>query len=415
MKSWHYYTETVKILSLIQRFSLILRQNQNKIMRKLQNILILTALFAVVGCSQQPMATIEGAITDAKDRTLYLDDLGVTQTIVRDSIQIDDNGTFRFQVPQPESFDFYRLRIDKEIIYLSVDSTETLRVTASLPTMSSAYEVEGSEDNLMLKRLTQKQNALQHNVYQELRHAGPNMGISRARIDSMVQNYKKEVRMEYIYANPGKPYAYFALFQRLGSSLIFDPTTSRDDIRCFAAVATNLDLFYPEAERTKNIKSIALKGLKNTRQPQTVDYSALQEKIVEASIIDINLPDIDGATRRLTDLKGKVVMLDFTAYGHEQSAARVIVLRELYEKYAAQGFEIYQVALDGNEHFWKTAVENIPWICVRDEVAPYCQAATLYGVRELPTYFLVNRAGELVMRDSAVKDLEAEIQRLLKE
>jgi hypothetical protein len=36
-------------------------------------------------------------------------------------------------------------------------------------------------------------------------------------------------------------------------------------------------------------------------------------------------------------------------------------------------------------------------------------------VRELPTYFLVNRAGEIVMRGAAVKDLEAEIQRLLKE
>jgi peroxiredoxin len=180
-------------------------------------------------------------------------------------------------------------------------------------------------------------------------------------------------------------------------------------------VATNLDLYHPEAERTKNIKSIAIKGMKNTRPVQPVDYNALQDKIVEASIIDIALPDIDGATRRLTDLKGKVVMLDFTAYGHEQSAARVIVLRELYNKYAAQGFEIYQVALDGNEHFWKTAVDNIPWICVRDEEAPYCQASTLYGVRELPTYFLINRAGELVIRDSNVKDLEAEIQHLLKE
>ena len=384
-------------------------------MKKLQNILILTALFAAVGCSQQPMATIEGAITEAKDKTLYLDALGVTQTIVRDSVKLDDNGAFRFQVPQPECFDFYRLRIGKEIIYLSVDSTETLKVTAALPTMSAAYEVEGSEDNLMLKQLAQKQSKLQHDVYQQVRHAGTKLDVARVRIDSLVQNYKKEVRMEYIYANPGKPYAYFALFQRLGNSLIFDPTTSRDDIRCFAAVATNLDLFHPEAERTKNLKSIALKGMKNTRQPQPVDYSALQDKIVEAAIIDICLPDMDGAERRLTDLQGKVVMLDFTVYGYEQSAARVIILRELYDRYAAQGFEIYQVALDSNEHFWKTAVENIPWICVRDEEAPYCQAANLYGVSELPTYFLVNRAGELVMRDTAVKDLEAEIQRLLKE
>ena len=180
-------------------------------------------------------------------------------------------------------------------------------------------------------------------------------------------------------------------------------------------MATNLNLFYPEAERTKNLKNIAVKGIKNTRTPQPVDYSVLEDKIVETSIIDVCLPDIDGAERRLTDLKGKVVMLDFTTYGHEASSGRVIAQRELYEKYAAQGFEIYQVSLDPNEHYWKTAAENLPWICVRDEEAPYSQSATLYGVREIPTYFLINRAGELVMRDEAVMDIEVELQRLLKE
>lgn len=384
-------------------------------MKKLLNILIFTALLGAVGCTKSPMATIEGTITEAEGKTLYLDHMGITQTSISDSVKLKADGSFRFSVPQPECFDFYRLRVDNKIIYLSVDSTETLRITATLPTFAVAYQVEGSEDNLMLKRLVHKQGELQHNVYQQVRHAGAEIGKARARIDSLVQNYKKEVRMEYIFPDPGKPYAYFALFQRLGNDLIFDPVTSRDDIRCFAAVATNLDLFYPEAERTKNLKSITLKGMKNTRPPKPVDYSSLQDKIVETSIIDINLPDIDGAKRRLTDLKGKVVMLDFTSYGHQQSAPRVIVLRELYKKYAPQGFEIYQVSLDPNEHFWKTAVESIPWICVRDEEAPYCQAANLYGVYELPTYFLVNRAGELVKRDIAVEDLEKEIQKLLKE
>ena len=383
-------------------------------MRKLQNILILTALLAAVSCTRNPMATIEGNITEAAGKTLYLDHIGIERTVVVDSAKLKEDGTFRFRVAQPECFDFYRLRIGKEIVFLSVDSTETLTVKAALPTMSMFYEVEGSEDNLMLKRLVHKQSELQHVMQNLVRNSGPEVGVTRARMDTLVQNYKDEVRMEYIYPNPGKPYAYFALFQRLGNTLIFDPLTQRDDVRCFAAVATNLDLFCPEAERTKNLKSIALKGMRNTRQPQRVDYSELQDKVVEASIIDINLPDIDGVMRRLTDLKGKVVMLDFTAYGHEQSAPRVIILRELYDKYAAQGFEIYQVALDGDEHFWKTAVENIPWICVRDEEAPYCQAATLYGVKELPTYFLVNREGELVMRDTMVKDIETELQRLLK-
>ncbi|MBR6629051.1 MAG: AhpC/TSA family protein [Bacteroidaceae bacterium] len=381
----------------------------------LQNILILTAMFAITSCTQDPMATIEGNITEAEGETLYLDHIGIERTTVVDSAHLKTDGAFRFRVSQPECFDFYRLRIGREIAYISIDSTETLRVNAAFPTMSAAYQVDGSDDNLILKRLVHKQSELQHAILTLVRNSGPEIGTTQARIDTLVKQYKESVRMEYIYAAPGKPYAYFALFQRLGGELIFDPLTVRDDIRCFAAVATNLDLYYPESERAKHLKNIAIKGMRNTRQPQTIDYSAIQDKIVEASIIDINLPNIDGIEHRLTDLKGKAVMLDFTAYDHEQSAARVIILRELYNKYAEQGFEIYQVSLDPDEHFWKTAAENIPWICVRDEEAPYSRSATLYGIRELPTYFLINRAGELVMRDTAVKDLEAEIQRLLAE
>ena len=384
-------------------------------MKKLQNILIFTALLGAVSCTNSPMATIEGTITEAEGKTLDLDYRGSAQTTISDSVKLEQSGEFSFRVPQPECFDFYRLRLDNKIIYLSVDSTETLRITGTLPTMAASYLVEGSEDNEMLKQLVLKQGKLQHTVQQLLRQASSDYRATQSRIDTLIAQYKSEVRMEYIYPDPGKPYAYFALFQRLGSSLIFDPTTNRDDIRCFAAVATNLNLFYPEAERTQNLKNIAIKGIKNTRKPEPVDYSVLEDKIVETSIIEVNLPDSDGAARKLTDLKGKVVMLDFTTYAHESSAARVIVQRELYDKYAAQGFEIYQVSLDHDEHFWKTAVENLPWVCVRDEEAPYCQSANLYGVRELPTYFLINRAGELVMRDAAVQDFEAELQRLLKE
>ncbi len=383
-------------------------------MNKIPNILILTALLGIVGCSHSPKATIEGTITDAADKVLYLDHIGVERTMVTDSARLDKNGDFRFRVAQPECFDFYRLRIGKEMIYVSVDSTETITLTAALPSMSVAYEVEGSEDNQMLKALVEKQRNLQHAIQQTVREAN-SMNAAQARIDMLVQEHKKAVRMEYIFPDPGKPYAYFALFQRLNGQPIFDPLTSRDDIRCFAAVATNLDFFYPEAERTKNLKSITLKGMRNTRPAQPVDYSVLEGKITEASIIDIALPDINGAIRRLTDLKGKVVMLDFNVYGHPQSAARVLILRELYDKYAAQGLEIYQVSLDENEHFWKTAVENIPWVCVRPNDGPYAKEPTLYGVRELPTYFLINRAGEIVLRDENVKDLEKELERLLAE
>lgn len=382
-------------------------------MKKLQDILILVALFAIAGCTQNPMATIEGCINGAEGKTLYLDFIGLEHTTVADSVKLEDDGVFRFRVAQPECFDFYRLRVEQEVIYLSVDSTETIGVVASWPALSLNYQVTGSDDNVTLKRLVNKQSELQNTVYAFIRNSRDGSGAIQAYVDTLIDRYKDEVRMEYVYADPSKPYAYFALFQRLGGNLIFDPVATRDDIRCFAAVATQMKCYYPEAARTRNIESIALKGMGNIRPPRIVDYESLKDKIVESSIIDVVLPDIDGTSRVLTELKGKVVLLDFMVYDHIQAASRILALRDLYEKYSDSGLEIYQISLDENEHFWKTVVENLPWICVRDEEALYSKSARLYGVRELPTYFLVDRAGELVARDSAVEDLEKEICRLL--
>ena len=151
-------------------------------MKKLSNILIFTALLSAMGCKQSPQVTIEGHVTEATDKMLYLDHIGVERTVVVDSAKLDKDGAFRFRVAQPECFDFYRLRIGREVAYLSVDSTETLTFTAALPALSVVYEVEGSEDNLMLKQLVMKQSELQHAVQEAVRGSS-SMNMAQARID----------------------------------------------------------------------------------------------------------------------------------------------------------------------------------------------------------------------------------------
>ena len=153
--------------------------------------------------------------------------------------------------------------------------------------------------------------------------------------------------------------------------------------------------------------------MRSTRAPRRKEIALPSDKINEAGVIDIALKDQNGHERRLTDLKGKVVMLDFTIYGNEESPARNMMLRELYDKYKGSGFEIFQVSLDENEHYWKTAADNLPWICVRDPRGAYSTYLQLYNVGRLPTYYLVNRANELSARQENVKDLEAEIRKQL--
>ena len=64
-------------------------------MKKLQNILIFTALLGAMGCKQSPQATIEGTISEASGKVLYLDHIGVEKTVVADSAKLDKEGTLK--------------------------------------------------------------------------------------------------------------------------------------------------------------------------------------------------------------------------------------------------------------------------------------------------------------------------------
>ena len=370
-------------------------------------------LFAgVTACNNEPAFKVQGEVTDAADKMLYLEQTGLDGIVALDSVELGSNGTFSFSAARPEAPDFYRLRIEDKVINFSVDSTETVEVKADYKNFATDYNIQGSESNQKIKELVLLQTDLQERV-NKLAQSGIPVGIVQDSLSRMVNAYKNNVKRNYIFVGPNKPYAYFALFQVLNGYMIFDPLNNKEDVKCFAAVATSMNNLYPHADRSRNLYNMVIKGMKNTRAPQVKPLDIPADKIQETSIIDIPLMDINGTTRHLTDLKGKVVLIDFTAYGSAESGARNLLLREIYDKYAPPGLEIYQISLDTDEHFWKTAADNLPWICVRDPQGPYSTYVNLYGVTKLPTAFLVSRNNELSMRIGEKTNLEEAIKKLL--
>ncbi|MBR2379677.1 MAG: TlpA family protein disulfide reductase, partial [Paraprevotella sp.] len=143
-------------------------------------------------------------------------------------------------------------------------------------------------------------------------------------------------------------------------------------------------------------------------------FEGLKEtQISTTGIIDINLSDRFGQIRNLSDIKGKVILLDFTAYSLSESGDRIMQMRELYKKYQKSGFEIYQVSIDPNEHYWKTACEQLPWVCVYDPNGEESGYIRSYQIYRIPSYFLINKNGDLVARDEQVENLEESIKQLL--
>lgn len=374
------------------------------------------AALTITACSSGPQFQVNGNISEANDKMLYLEASGLEGIVPLDSIKLKGEGSFHFKQPRPESPEFYRLRIDDRVINFSVDSTETLQIKAPYTNFSTAYTVEGSDNCNKIKELTLKQIQLQKDVDNLQASLHSNKIGNNAFEDSLttlLNSYKSDVKLNYIFAAPNTAAAYFALFQKLNGYLIFDPLNNKDDIKCFAAVATSLNNTFPNAVRSKNLYNIVIKGMKNTRQPQAKTLEIPQEKIVETGIIDIALRDVKGNIRKLTDLKGKVVLLDFSVFQSPAGAPHNLMLRELYNSYAKDGLEIYQVSLDADEHYWKTAADNLPWVCVRDGNGVYSTNVAVYNVQQVPSVFLINRNNELKLRGEDIKDLEAAIKSLL--
>lgn len=360
---------------------------------------------------------VDGTITDAKDSVLYFENMSLDGPVAIDSVKLGDDGAFSFNEKSPEAPEFYRLRIAGQIINLSVDSTETITVKAAYPTMATGYTVEGSPECATIKELALKQIDLLGRVLAVERNNTLGFDQTRDSVARMIEAYKHEIKLNYIFKAPMRPSSYFALFQTLGSRLIFDPRESEDDIKAFAAVATSWDTYHPNSIRGKNLHNIAIQGMRNVRivrnqrAAQAIDAS----KVNTTNIIDIALLDNKGQARRLTDLKGKVVMLDFHVFGADGSTKRIMQMRDIYNKYHGRGLEIYQISLDPDEHFWKTQTAALPWISVRDPQGIQSNNLVLYNVRSIPTFFLIDKTNTLRKRDAQVKDLDAEIQALLAE
>lgn len=380
--------------------------------------LLVVAVLNFTACNKQKF-NVNGTISEAKDSILYFENMSLNGPEVVDSVRLNADGVFHFSAKATGSPEFYRLRIAGQIINVAADSTENITIKAVFPTMSDGYEVSGSEECSKIKELALMQMRLQTQI--DAIAKSPDLGVDAVEdsVAKVLDVYKNNVKLNYIFKQPMKAYAYFALFQTviLGDAnvLIFNPRSSSADVKVFAAVATSWDTYYPQSLRGENLHNIAIAGMKNVRIIHNEAARSIDaDKVNVSGLIDIALRDNKGRLRRLKELKGRVVMLDFHLFAGEGSLKRIMMLRDLYNKYHAMGFEIYQVSVDPDEHFWKQQTAALPWISVRDEAGVRSSNLVSYNVQSLPTFFLIDRNNVLQKRDAQIKDLDATLRAMLK-
>lgn len=355
----------------------------------------LAGVAALSGCSDEQWH-VDGVVAGADGESLVMEaPNGRGGWYPVDTVVTAKDGTFDVAgtvVGHPEIF---RLTLNGASVYFPIDSLERISISADAANFGSGYTLTGSESAEKLQHVNDLIDA-----------AVKEKGVEQVAFDTDLKRKLAEV----VLRDPDGVVAYYTIFRRVGNTPIFDPS-ERGDLRIIGAVANAFVENRPADPRTDFLRTLFLSNRRAGGQSAPADTLVAREILLP----EINLLDDKGVSRSLSEVasKGKVVVLNFTAYSAEGSPALNLELAKVYDANKDAGLEIYQVGFDADEFAWKQSARNLPWITVYN--SPKAGNGTLvsYNVGALPATFVINRNGELVERVEDVSRLSSAVSRYL--
>lgn len=377
--------------------------------------LLVASMLLLSSCnSKEKTFSIKGEIASADGQVLYLEHRGLGGLVILDSLQLKENGKFSFKEQAPETPEFYQLRVGEQLIVFAVDSIEKMQLSADASDLYNTYEIEPAILNQQIKKVMDMQHAAKNDIA-DLMSQHENKKIEdivlMEKVDSVLGVYKT-FATNLILGNPSSAAAYYAVFQKIDDYLIFDPYEKKD-YPMFGAVATSWNRFYPDAPRTKHLYEFTMNALRVRKQQEQQGDLINNMTITETQLPDISLLNVKGQKTNLSSLKGSVVLLDFTAYKTDFSLQHNEIIKRVYDKYKSSGMVVYQISFDSDKHFWKNVSVELPWTTVYDPESVNSTLLRSYNVRELPTAYILNKEGDMVMRVEDFTKLDQYIGELL--
>jgi len=141
----------------------------------------------------------------------------------------------------------------------------------------------------------------------------------------------------------------------------------------------------------------------------------LKKVAIGQTFTDIALPDTSGEIQKLSDLKGKLILVDFWASWCGPCRRENPNVVALYNEYKDKNFEIFGVSFDESKEKWEKAIadDNLTWYHVSDLKGWNSTAGKLYGVRAIPHTVLISEEGEIIAKNLRGEELRQKVEELI--
>lgn len=352
--------------------------------------------------------TVSGTIQNAGNMQVYFEKIGLvpnTPNTVVAKTEADANGNFSITTDQPLAEGLYRLRIGQQVLTMVFDGSErNVKVNGDLQQIGNfQYQIEGSPGSLTFLQTVQAYRQKQPNVQD---------------IENLIETSENPLVGAYV--------ATLAFGNRPEFANIYEKAAKR------------IETTYPGSSYAADLNSY-ISSLKQLAMNSGGGSNGLIPEEQRQPAPDIRLPGPDGKTYALSDLKGKVVLLDFWASWCMPCRRENPNVVKVYQKYKDKGFTVFSVSLDGVDSRTAASFNNDPkriaeltergkqnWIQAiqKDGLEwPYhvsdlkkwdCVPARQYGVTSIPRAFIIDAQGRIAsMNVRGAEQIEAAIQELL--
>jgi peroxiredoxin len=368
---------------------------------------LLCATLFCCSCSNNDVR-VSGKFFGLTAKSVYLEQMTASGQTIIDSVELAKDGSYRFVIANgPKTPSIYNIIYNNERIPLLLTAGQNVTV-GSMGSVLANYTVSGSEESELLREFNREYITGMQELHAKVAayaEAGESLKTEIAQLYTAKLREIKRNQISFIIKNKSSIAAVYALYQRLPDEKYL--VNSESDLIYFRTVADAVSKRYPTSPFVVTLRNDVAR-----MEAQTSLLSTIEER----DYPDIVADDMYGKPVKLSELEGNVILVDFWAAELGNSNALNADLKNIYEKYEADGFRVYQVSFDTSKATWIKAVQEqkLPWVSVCDFRGQASPIMGIYNVRSLPSNYLIDRTGRIVAKNVYSDALEEQLKKILK-